>query len=75
MSKYRTGKYGRGRWARNAELARYLNISAMSLWRWKRNPTLNFPAASIINGIEHNDLDIVDAWMDSRRTTNKEVAA
>lgn len=57
---------GGGRWARNAALARYLNISAMCLWRWKRDPKLNFPPAAVINGIEHNNLDLIDAWMNSR---------
>ena len=52
-----------GRWARNAALARYLNVSDMTIWRWKKNRKLNFPAPAVINGIEYNNLDAVDAFM------------
>jgi hypothetical protein len=38
----------------------------MTLWRWKRDPKLNFPAASLINNVEWNDLDAVDDWMAAR---------
>lgn len=61
---------GRGRWLRNAPLARYMGISAMSLWRWKRDPALNFPAATVINGIEYNDIQVVDQWMKERVVKN-----
>jgi hypothetical protein len=37
----------------------------MSLWRWKRDPKLKFPPAAVINGIEYNDLNLVDDWMRS----------
>jgi predicted DNA-binding transcriptional regulator AlpA len=58
---------GRGsRWVRNGKLAQYVGVSNMTIWRWKRDPELNFPAASEINGIEFNDLDAVDAWMRER---------
>jgi hypothetical protein len=53
------------RWARNAKTARHLNVSGMSLWRWKRDPKLKFPPAAVINGIEYNDLNLVDDWMRS----------
>ena len=56
---------GGGRWARNATTARYLRISSMTLWRWKHDPRLNFPAAARINEIEYNNLDRVDDWMES----------
>jgi hypothetical protein len=55
-----------GRWARNASLARYLNISKMGLWRWQRDAELGFPAPSVINGISYTNLDHVDSWMRSR---------
>jgi hypothetical protein len=55
-----------GRWVRNAPLARYLNISKMTLWRWSRDPELNFPPAAVVNDIEYRNLDAVDAWMRSR---------
>jgi hypothetical protein len=56
----------RSRWIRNGGLANYLNVSKMTVWRWKRNPTLGFPPAAVINDIEFNDLDKVDAWMEAR---------
>ena len=30
------------RWTRNAPLARYLNVSDMTIWRWKRIPRSTF---------------------------------
>lgn len=65
------------RWVRNKDLAEYLGVTVMSLWRWKRNPTLNFPLASDINGIEYNDLDAVEQWIRSRVVNRlaKETAA
>ena len=54
------------RWTRNAPLARYLNVSDMTIWRWKRNPALNFPPAAVINNVEYNDLNLIDEWMRSR---------
>jgi hypothetical protein len=38
----------------------------MTLWRWKRDPSLGFPPASLINNREWNDLDQVDDWMAAR---------
>jgi hypothetical protein len=49
------------RWARNARLAKYAGVSAMTVWRWKRMP--DFPPAAVVNGIEYRDLDAFDSWM------------
>jgi len=49
-----------------SELAKYLNVSEMTLWRWKNDPGYDFPAAAKINSMEFNDLDKVDAWMEAR---------
>ena len=54
------------RFARNTQTAEYIGVSVMTLWRWKRDPKLNFPPASVINGIERNNLDEIDAWMKAR---------
>jgi len=54
------------KWLRNSELSRYLGVSAMTIWRWKRDPALNFPAATVVNKIEYNDIDAVDRWMRQR---------
>jgi hypothetical protein len=56
-----SGKYSRGRWARNKQLADYAGVTVMTLWRWKRMP--DFPPSSVLNSIEYNDLDAFDAWM------------
>ena len=58
---------GRGKWLRNGQLARHFGVSNMTLWRWKRDPDLDFPDASVINGIEFNNLDTCDEWMRKRR--------
>jgi hypothetical protein len=57
---------GGGRWTRNSATARYLGVSNMCLWRWKRDARLAFPDAAVINGVEYNDLDAVDKWIRSR---------
>jgi hypothetical protein len=57
---------GRGKWLRNGQLARYLGISNMTLWRWKRDADLNFPDASVVNDVEFNNVDRVDEWMGTR---------
>jgi hypothetical protein len=54
------------RWVRNGECAKYLGISKMTLWRFKNVPGFDFPPAAVINNIEFNDLDKVDAWMEAR---------
>jgi hypothetical protein len=54
------------RLARNAATARYLNITPMTLWRWKRSSELRFPPAYVVNGIDHNDLDLIDRWLMKR---------
>lgn len=62
------------RWARNTALARYLNVSAMCIWRWQRDPSLGFPQASRINNIDYTDLNEVDGWMRSRIVKHEKVA-
>ena len=56
----------RRRWIRNGELAKYLGVSKMTVWRLKHQAGYAFPPAAVINGIESNDLDKVDAWMEAR---------
>jgi hypothetical protein len=52
------------RWARNCQLARYANVSKMTIWRWKQQHH-DFPPAAVIDGTEYNDLDAFDRWMAS----------
>jgi predicted DNA-binding transcriptional regulator AlpA len=59
------------RWVRNTELAKYLNVSSMTLWRWQRDPAMGFPQPSNKIGegrraISYTNLNDVDAWMRSR---------
>jgi hypothetical protein len=54
------------RWVRNKVLAEYLNVSEVTIWNWRHDAGLNFPAPSIIRGLPYTDLDAVDAWMRSR---------
>lgn len=53
------------RWVRNAEVAKYLNVTTMTVWRWSRNPDLGFPKPSVIKSIEYRDLNQLDDWMKS----------
>ena len=62
MSKQRETK----RWARNGQLAEYLNVTKMTIWRWQRDPDLAFPQPAVINAINYTDLDQVDEWMKAR---------
>lgn len=63
MALQRTARY-----ATNKQTAEYLGVSTMTLSRWKRDPNLCFPKPSVIgHGNELNDLDKVDAWMESNR--------
>lgn len=52
--------------ARNSALARYFNVSRMTVYRWKHDPSLATPEPMIVNGIEYNDLDAWDAWLKAR---------
>jgi hypothetical protein len=54
------------RWVRNRRLAEYLDVTEMTIWRWKRDPRLKFPLSGVINGIEYNDLDQIDEWLKAR---------
>jgi predicted DNA-binding transcriptional regulator AlpA len=54
------------RWVRQKALAQFLNVTEMTVWRWQRDPSLNFPKPSIVNGLPYTDLDEVSEWMKSR---------
>ena len=71
MSKQRETK----RWARNGQLAEYLNVTKMTIWRWQRDPDLAFPQPAVINAINYTDLDQVDEWMKARVVNRIERAA
>ena len=43
-------------------LARYGDISAMTLWRWVRDPKMGFPKPVYLNRRRYWDLDALDAF-------------
>jgi predicted DNA-binding transcriptional regulator AlpA len=51
--------------------ARY-GISAMTRWRWRRDPRLNFPAPLDINGRKLWRVSDLEAWERSRATSRLE---
>jgi predicted DNA-binding transcriptional regulator AlpA len=55
----------RQRWVRNSELAAYLGVTVMTVWRWQRNRALGFPQPAPINGKPRTDIDEVNSWMRS----------
>ena len=54
------------RYTPTAGLTRYLDTTTMSIWRWERDPALNFPPAAVINKHRYHDLDAIDEWMRAR---------
>jgi hypothetical protein len=57
-----------GRLANNSDTARYLGISPVTLWKWKQDPAMAFPAGYTIKNREINDLNAVDDWLLERAT-------
>ena len=49
--------------ARGARTAAYLGVTAMTIWRWERDPKLAFPRASVIHGRKYWNRNDIDAWM------------
>jgi hypothetical protein len=37
-------------WLGGAQTADYLGVTAMTIWRWERDPKLAFPASTVIHG-------------------------
>jgi predicted DNA-binding transcriptional regulator AlpA len=54
------------RWVRDTAVARYCDVSAVTIWRWRKNTALNFPKPALINRLPHTDLNEVDGWMKAR---------
>jgi excisionase family DNA binding protein len=54
------------RLARKAAVCRYLDRGTMTLYRWIKDESLNFPKPIRIRGINYIDLDEVDAWLKSQ---------
>ena len=66
-------------WLGGARTATYLGVTAMTIWRWERDPKLAFPAAAIIHGRKYWNRNDIDAWMrrmaTSKATATEKVAA
>ena len=58
------------KWVRNTYLAKHFNVSAMCIWRWKRDASLGVPPTYEVNGKEWNDLNAWDDWMRQRVITH-----
>jgi predicted DNA-binding transcriptional regulator AlpA len=53
-------------WLPAAKLAVFLNVSAMAIWRWERDPRLEFPQPTIINGRKYWNRTDINGWMRAR---------
>ncbi len=49
------------------------SVSNMTLWRWERDPRLNFPKPLMINGRLYQDESALDAWDQERATQRDKV--
>lgn len=53
-----------GRLVGNSQIAKYLGVSHVTLWKWKNDPSMQFPAAGYrIKGREITSLDVIDDWL------------
>jgi predicted DNA-binding transcriptional regulator AlpA len=48
-------------------------VSDMTLWRWLRDPKLNFPKPITINGRRYWREDSLSAWEDARAASPRNV--
>jgi predicted DNA-binding transcriptional regulator AlpA len=53
-------------WLAGAQLAKFLSVTTMTIWRWERDPKLEFPQPTIIRDRKYWNRDDINAWM--RRT-------
>ena len=60
-------------WLGGARTAAYLGVTAMTIWRWERDPKLAFPASTVIHGRKYWNRNDIDAWM-RRMATSKAMA-
>ncbi|MGY3354934.1 putative DNA-binding transcriptional regulator AlpA [Bradyrhizobium sp. GM0.4] len=68
-------------WFRNRDVARHLNVTGVTIWRWQRDSAMGFPQPSVINGIPYTAVEEIDAWIRSHavnrvkaKKTNAKVA-
>jgi len=51
---------------KDAQTAKVLGVTKMTIRRWHVQPELNFPAPTVINGINYNETELVFQWMRAR---------
>ena len=61
-------------WMPAPKLRRLLNISAVTLWRWRHNETLKFPRAKEINGRLYFRWGAVCEWYQRQPNAQAEAA-
>jgi predicted DNA-binding transcriptional regulator AlpA len=59
---------------RPADAARALGVSAVTLWRWSRDPAMQFPKAFRLgrNSIAYDEAE-VRRWLETRRVSHHDV--
>jgi hypothetical protein len=55
------------RWVTSNTLRRYIDVSTVTLWRWRQDPT--FPPPRVINGRNFYHLPSVEAYLISKSKT------
>ena len=53
-------------WVTGPTLRKILNISSVTLWRWRHNPSMGFPPAKRINGRTFFVWHEVVAWLEKQ---------
>jgi predicted DNA-binding transcriptional regulator AlpA len=53
-------------WLGGAQLAQLFNVTTMTIWRWERDPKLNFPTPKFINNRKFWARQDIDNWMRHR---------
>ena len=57
------------RWVTGPTLRKILNISAVTLWRWRHRAESGFPSAKSINGRLYFYWPDVEAWLEKQTVT------
>jgi predicted DNA-binding transcriptional regulator AlpA len=61
-------------WLSGTQVAAFFNVTVMTIWRWERDPKLDFPQPNLINDRKYWSRDSIDAWMRQRPNKTVKVA-
>ena len=61
-------------WLTGTQVAAYFSVTVMTIWRWERDPDLEFPQPNLIHDRKYWSRDIIDAWMKQRPTKTEKMA-